>query len=756
LEKLAHALSQYRLPWEESVQLLAPLLSLPIPEATYPPLRLSPQRQRQKTLEALVALLLERAEHHPVLFILEDLHWTDPSTLELIGLLLDQTPTASLLVLLTCRPHFQPAWHHRSYLTEITVSRLSQPQMARMTTDLAGGKPLPGQVLAQITGKTDGVPLFVEELTKAVLESGMLQEVDGHYALTGSFPTFAIPATLQDSLMARLDRLDTAKAVAQYAAVIGRQFSYELLQAVWPVNEVRLQHELGRLVEAEIVYQRGVPPQATYTFKHALIQDAAYASLLKSTRQHYHQHTAQVLEAQFPEIAEAQPELLAHHYTEAGLNAHAVSYWYTAGQRASERSAFVEAIAHHTTGLAVLAALPNPSEHALEELDIQIALGAVLMLLKGHGTPEVESTYARARALCQQLGDSPRLLPVLAGLRRYYANSGDLQTAGEIAEQLLHIAQATRALDAQLEAHYSLGQTLFCRGFFPTAHAHLLQGRTLALSDRFRSHIMVAFGKFIDVWAWCGDILACVLWVRGYPEQALAQVQETLTCHQEALAPVTRIRTLRFAGYVHQLCREVSVVHALAQSLTTLAHEQKFILDEASGIIQYGWTLTQYGQGAQGVREIQHGLVVTQTRGLGQFRPYYLALLADSYRTIGQIEEALGVLTQALALVSKSGGHWYEADLHRLQGECLLVQSSDNHPAAETCFQQAIAIAQHQNAKSFELRAATSLAKLWQQHGKRQEAYDLLAPVYHWFTEGFDTADLQDARALLDAFASAS
>jgi predicted ATPase len=283
-----------------------------------------------------------------------------------------------------------------------------------------------------------------------MLESGHLKEADDHYELTGSLQALVIPATLQDSLMARLDRLMTSKVIAQLGATIGRQFSYALLQAVSQLDEVMLQHELGRLLEAEIVYHRGLPPQATYTFKHALIQDAAYASLLKSTRQQYHQRIATVLETQFPEMTEAQPELLAHHYTEAGLNAQAVGYWYKAGQRANERSAFVEAIAHHTTGLAVLAALPNPSEHALEELDIQIALGATSMLLKGHCAPEVENAYTRARALCQQLGDIPRLLPVLAGLRRYYTNSGDLQTAGEIAEQLLHTAQATQALDAQL------------------------------------------------------------------------------------------------------------------------------------------------------------------------------------------------------------------------------------------------------------------------------------------------------------------
>jgi predicted ATPase len=286
--------------------------------------------------------------------------------------------------------------------------------------------------------------------------------------------------------MARLDRLRTGKVIAQLGATIGRQFSYALLHAVSQLDEVMLQHELGRQLEAEIVYRRGLPPQATYTFKHALIQDAAAQSLLKSTRQNYHQRIAQVLESQFPETMVAQPELLAHHCTEAGLTEQAVIYWYKAGQKASERSAFVEAIAHHTTGLAVLAALPNPSEHALEELDVQIALGAASMLLKGHCAPEVENAYARARALCQQLGDLPRLLPVLAGLRRYYTNSGDLQTAGEIAEQLLHTAQATQAIDAQVEAHYSLGYTLYCRGFFPTAHAHLMQGITLALSDRSR------------------------------------------------------------------------------------------------------------------------------------------------------------------------------------------------------------------------------------------------------------------------------
>jgi predicted ATPase len=407
--KLEHVLSQYRLPIEESVPLFAPLMALPVPENRYPLLNLSPQRQRQKTLEAIVAILLELAERQPVLFIIEDLHWTDPTTLELLNLLLDQIPTVSMLVLLTCRPHFQPAWHHRSYLTEITVNRLSHAQVEQIVTGMTDGKSFPAAVLQQILAKTDGVPLFVEEITKSLLESGQLRAVDEHYELTGSLSTFAIPATLQDSLMARLDRLVTAKGIVQMGVTIGRQFSYALLQVVTQVDAQTLQRELGRLVEAELVYQRGVPPQSTYMFKHALIQDAAYQSLLKSTRQHYHQRIAQVLEAQFPETAEAQPELLAHHYTEAGLTEKAVHYWYHTGQQAIQRSAHVEAISHLRTGLEMLQTLPETPERTQREVDMLIALGASLFATKGYATPEVEQTYSRAQHLYEHLSVAERL-----------------------------------------------------------------------------------------------------------------------------------------------------------------------------------------------------------------------------------------------------------------------------------------------------------------------------------------------------------
>jgi class 3 adenylate cyclase len=396
LAKLERTLSQYRLPLEESVPLFAPLLSLPVSQDRYPPLAWSPQRQRQKTLESILAILLELAEQQPVLFILEDLHWTDPTTLEFLALLIDQIPTAAIFTILTCRPEFEPPWGLRTHLTPIALNHLTRTQIETMAQRITDGKSLPTVVLQQIIEKTDGVPLFVEEMTKAVLESGVVKEVNGQYEVTGSFSSLAIPATLQDSLMARLDRLVTAKAITQFAAVMGRQFSYELLQAVSQADASTLQRELERLVEAELVYQRGLPPQATYTFKHSLIQDAAYQSLLKSTRQQYHQRIAQALEKRFPETAENQPELLAYHYTEAGINEQAVVYWHQAGQRASERSAYAEAISHLTKGLDVLVALPDSPERAQHELHVQIALGPLLIATKGNAAPEVASAYARA------------------------------------------------------------------------------------------------------------------------------------------------------------------------------------------------------------------------------------------------------------------------------------------------------------------------------------------------------------------------
>jgi class 3 adenylate cyclase/predicted ATPase len=748
--KLEHALSQYRVPLEESVQLFAPLLSVPIPENPYPPLTLSPQRQRQKTLETIVAILLELAERQPVLLIIEDLHWTDPSTLELLNLVLDQTPTASVLVLLTCRPTFQPSWSHRAYLTEITVNRLSQPQIKRMTAHVAGDKPLSQEVCVQIADKTDGVPLFVEEITKAILESGHLKEVDGHYHLTGSLPSMAIPATLQDALMARLDRLVTAKAVAQYAAVIGRQFAYDLLSTVSQLDAATLQRELGRLVEAEIVYQRGVPPQATYTFKHALIQDAAYESLLKSTRQQYHQRIAQVLEAQFPDTALLQPELVAHHYTEAGLSAQAVLYWQKAGQRAVERSAYAEAITHLSKGLEVLKTLADTPEHLQQELDLQLALGPVLVVIRGPASPAVEQAYARAQELCQQVGETPQHFPVLWGLWRFYNNRAEYQRARALGERLLSLAQQVHDAALLLEAHHALWATLLWSGEFASARAHLEQGSALYDPQQHHAHARL-YGHDPGV---CGlSCAALSLWSLGYPDQTLQSMREALTLAQALAHPPSLAPALDFATMLHQSRREQQATYERAEALMALATAQGFAQHLALATIMRGWVLAAQGQGAEGTAQLRQGLAAYQATGTERRRPYYLALLAEAYGSIGQTAEGLSLLAEALATVDRTGERGWAAELHRLQGELLLAQAGERQRVseAEACLHQALDVARRQQAKSWELRAAMSLSRLWQQQGKRAEAYELLAPIYGWFTEGFDTADLQEAKALLEA-----
>jgi predicted ATPase len=682
-----------------------------------------------------------------VLFIVEDLHWSDPSTLELLNLVLDQTPTASMLVLLTCRPHFQPAWHHRSYLTEITVHRLSHAQVEQIVTGVTDGKTFPQEVLQQIIAKTDGVPLFVEEMTKAILESGQLKAVDGHYELIGSFSTLAIPATLQDSLMARLDRLVTAKAVAQYAAVIGRQFSYELLQAVAQLDEVMLQHELRRLVEAELVYQRGVPPQSTYVFKHALIQDTAYAALLKSTRQHYHQRIAQVLEEQFSGTVETQPELLAHHCTEAGLTEKAVHYWYHTGQQAIQRSAHVEAISHLTKGLESLKTLPKTSERVQQEVDMLIALGTSLRATKGNAASDVGQIYARARHLCQHLAEPQQLFPALRGLWNYYQVRAEFQMAHALSEQLLTLAQQVGDVGMQCTAHRALGFTLLFLGVVAEAQTHFVQG--VALYDP-QQHRASAFLYGEDAGVTCHIYAAWTLWMLGYPAQALARSHEAVRLAQQSAHPYSRSFASCCAAIFHQFRREERAAQEYAESAISLATEQGFPHWRAHSAILRSWTLAQQGQARAGIEQIHQGLRAFRATGAEINQPYFLALLAEAHGTMGQPEAGLTALAEALTRVDTKGERWYEAEIYRLKGELLLQQKTANQAEAESCFAQAIAIAQSQQAKSWELRAATSFARLWQQQGKRQEAHDLLAPVYHWFTEGFDTADLKDAKTLLE------
>ena len=753
LDKLQQTLGRYHSPQPDTVSLFATLLSLPHP-AGVPLLTVSPQQQKEQTHAALVAWLVEEVEQQPVYNVWEDLHWADPSTLQVLGLLLTQVPTVRLLAVLTFRPEFVPPWGTYSYLSQLTLSRLDQSHVNVMVERVTGGKTLPEEVVQQIVTKTDGVPLFVEELTKMIIESELVQSVNNHYELTGPLSAFAIPATLHDSLMARLDRLATAKEVAQLGATIGREFPYDLLYALSPLDDITLQHALQQLVDAELVYQTGLPPDAQYNFKHALVQDTAYQSLLKSTRQHLHQQIAQVLEARFAQTVEIQPELLAHHYTHAGLPAQAIPYLQRAGQRAARRSAYAEGLNHLTKGLDLLEGLPDTAERAQQELALLIALGPLLQAIKGNAAPEVERTYARARELCQQVGQTPQLFPVLRGLCSFYAVRGELRTAHELAEQLLTLAQRVQDRPLLLEAHRMLGNLLFFLGELTSARESLEQGMTLYNPQQDGSH---AFLYGIDPGVICLSYGAMTVWLLGHPDQALKRIDTALTLAQTRGHPFSLTNALFLVALLHRFRRDGQAVQEQAEALLTLAREQGFPLWEAIGTMLRGWALAEQGHAEEGIVQIRQGLTAYRATGAETGSQCYLALLAEACGKAGQIQEGLGVLAEALSAVNKTEDRWNEAELHRLTGELTLqasVQSQDFRiKEAEECFRRATGIACQQSAKSLELRAVTSLTRLWQQQGKATEARDLLVPVYHWFTEGFDTPDLKDAKALLQELA---
>jgi predicted ATPase len=616
-----------------------------------------------------------------------------------------------------------------------------------MTGQVVHGKALPTEVVEQVVAKTDGVPLFVEELTKMVLESGLLEEREERYELTGPFPPLAIPATLHDSLMARLDRLATVKGLAQLGATLGREFAYALLQAISPWDEDTLQRGLHQLVEAEFLYQQGLPPQATYLFKHALIQDAAYQSLLRSTRQHYHQRIAEILEARFPETVERQPEVVAHHYTEAGLSLQAIPYWQRAGQRAVARSANLEAVAHLMQGLELLATLPDTPERAQQELLIQTTLGPALMATKGYAAPDVEHAYARARELCQQVGETPQLFSVLRGLAFFYAVRADFHTARALGEQLLGLAQRLQEPPCPLFAHDILAGSLLHLGELASAQALLEQGTALYNPLQHRA-LIVMHGQ--DPGVLCRSYAARPLWLLGYPDQALQWSREALTLAQELAHSPSLAFARNWAAAVAQYRRDAPATQAQAEALMALATEHGFAHWLAGGTILRGWALAQQGAREEGTAQMRQGIAAWQATGAEVDRPYFLALQAEAYGKEDQQEEALHVLIEALALVHRFGDRYWEAELHRLKGEILLSQARSDKVQAETCFHQALDIARCQQAKSLELRTATSLSRLWQHQGKRAEAWQLLVETYGWFTEGFDTADLQEAQALLD------
>jgi predicted ATPase/class 3 adenylate cyclase len=748
LRKLEETLEPYGFILREVVPLLAALLSLPLPDR-YPSPNLPPQRQKQKTLEALLAWLLAEAERQPVYFIMEDLHWVDASTLEWLSLLIDQVSTARLLVLLTFRPDFRLPWPLRSHLPHLTLSRLTHRQVEVMVERVAEGKVLPAAVLQQLVSKADGVPLFVEELTKMVLESGLVKEREGRYELTDALPPLAIPATLQDSLMARLDRLGTAKQVVQLGAVAGREFTYEVIRAVSPVNETTLQQELTRLVDAELLYQRGLPPQARYVFKHALIQEAAYQTLLRRTRQQYHRQIAQLFEKQFFEITETQPELLARHYTEAGLTDKAIAYWQKAGLRAIERSANIEAVSHLTKGLEGLETLPETPERAQQELTLQLALGVSLKIIRGHTAPDVERAYIRAHKLCQQVGENSQLFLALGGLWQFYLDQGRCQKARELGEQSFALAQRMQDSALLQQAHFMLGATLFYLGELVSARAHFEQA--VALYD-FRQERPLLFNTGTNSKVESLSFLSWTLWLLGYPDQALHQAQKAFTLAQELSHAYSLCFTLHFTSTLHAWRREIQWVQEKSKAVITLASEHGFARWLAGGNARRGWALVEQGMVEEGIAQLQQGLTTWRAMGGELGLPGILSRLAEVYGKCGRAEAGLDVVAEALALVHKNQEHYYEAELHRLTGELVLRTRRDDQEA-EASFHHALEVARRQQAKSWELRAGVSLSRLWHKQGKHDAAYKLLSTIYGWFREGFATSDLQEAQALLETFA---
>jgi predicted ATPase len=629
------------------------------------------------------------------------------------------------------------------------MNRLGRRQGATLVDRIAG-KALPAEILEQVVARTDGVPLFIEELTRTVLESGLLRDAGERYELAGPLPPLAIPATLHDSLMARLDRLAPVKEVAQSAAVIGREFSYGLLAAVTERAEADLEAALDQLVASELVFRRGTPPDATYRFKHALVQDAAYQSLLKSSRHQLHAKIAQVLERELPG---APPEVLAHHFTEAGLNERAVGYWHKAGERAAERSALREAAAHLGRGLELVSGLPAAPERSRHELALLLPLGPALMGTKGWATPEVERTYLRARELAQELADDARLFTATWNLWHHHQiGRCDLGTARRYAEEALVLAQRQSDPALLLQAHHSVWTTCLYLPDLEACRDHAEQGRVLYDRAAHRVHKFIYAGHDPGV---CTRITAALsLWLLGRPDQALERAEEGLALAEELAHTFSLLHALAYTSFLHQFRRELDVTLERAERAIALSREQQVAPQFlAAGKVVRGWVEAARGQAGEGVKEIGEGLDDMRVLSVRLRQPYYLALLAEAQGLAGRAEEGLDAAGQALEAVEQIGERWYEAEIHRLKGEFLLACAGNGQARAGTSFERALEISRQQKARSWELRAASSLARLWANQGKRQQGHDLLAPVYGWFTEGFETADLKDAKALLDQLA---
>ncbi len=748
-DRLVRHLREYDLARPDVVPLFASLLSLPTDDR-FPPLGLSAAREREETFRALHEWVRAYSERRPVLFVVEDLHWVDASTLEFLGQFLAGGLHDRILTLLSFRPEFQTPWPALAHQTSLALNRLTRRQVGDLMRKRTQGT-LPEAVIDQVCDRTGGVPLFVEEFTKMVQESGVLDEAGEDGDRVRALMTRGIPASLQDLIMVRLDRLEGDREVAQLAAVLGREFGYELVAAAATVDEATLRAEMDKLVQAEILYPKGRPPRCTYRFKHALFEDALYNSLVKGKRQQFHRRIAEVMEARFPQTAETQPELLGHHFTEAGLTEKAVGYWLKAGLRSRERAADCETIGHLTKGLALVETLEETREHDEQKLKILTTMGPAYIAVRGYAAPEVGPILQRARELCQRIGDEPQLLGIMLGMWEWHLVRGDLRPCVGFAADGMALAERVDDPGMRMEAMLMPGATMFYRAQF--AEARVCHGRAIdAYDDPERTRFWAAHtGHNASVTHRC--YLALDLWHLGYPDQALRLDRETQELARTIGHAFSLGHAVDFSAFLYHYCRLGAEVQKAAEEELAIGTEQGFQLWHALGILHKGAGMLLQGRREEGLRLLIKGFDAFRATGAEVRVPSYLGLLGDAYTQSARFDDAHRALDEGLAVAEKNDDRCHEAELHRLKGELLLAESPDQAAAAEDCFRRATETAQRQGSKGWELRATMSLARLWQRQGRRDDAHASLAAVYSSYTEGFTTPDLVEAGALLEAMA---
>ena len=740
LDKLDAMLAQTSTTVQDAA-LFAEMLSLPN-DGRYPALDLTPEQRRQRTLEALMSQLAGLERQTPVLMIFEDAHWVDPTSLEVLGRAVERIKNLHVLLVVTFRPEFNPPWVGRSHVTSLTLNRLGEREAAAIIARLVENKELSAEVMAEIVGRTDGIPLFVEEMTKAVLEA---ESERAARRTTATVPSLAqaVPASLHASLMARLDRLGPAKEVAQIGAAIGREFSHALLASVALQTEAELELALDRLIQTGLLFRQGVPPHANYLFKHALVQDVAYGTLLRAKRHNLHASIASVLERQFSDVCETQPEVLARHYARAGLAEQAINYWQRAGDRAAKRSANQEAVAHFRNAIELLGTLPDKAAHAEQELQLLIALGPALMTTRSSAAPEIGRVYARARELARNAQRVADLFPTVWGACLVAFTAGDLATAGRLVDELIDMASTSGDSALNLQAHHAAWTNFFVTGPLATARHHIACGLALYRRDTHGEQALQYGGHDPGV---CGYVVdALIAAVMGYPDQAIRHMREGVGLARELDHAPSLAQALWFTAELHRIRREPQKVQDSVSAVLPLLVRHGSAVGVANATMLRGWARVMQGHIEEGLAVMRDGLAAWRATGSKFHVPYRLARAAEAYLVAGEIEDGLRLISEA---TDQSGDCWFAPELHRIKGELLL--EAGRRDEVEGCLDQALKAAQEQGARLLELRAAMSFSRVLQAQGRRNEARGLLAPVYTWFTEGLDTADLQQAKALLD------